>query len=279
MPFAALQAGAGASLISGSRHTQQRSRQQSRRCHTGAAASRRSPSQLARTRQRPAASAAGMEAGAGAGAEDSSAAFGSVDLVEPAEAGPAGSPSAAGPAAPAAAAGPSAAAPSSISGAAAAAAAGTLPASPAAPLRPPSMRSEDIALGISVSSEEEEEAAEEAQSEVDTLKQEVSELRQLLIAQVGGRAALALWTGVQCAACLVPQVCLLCAHDGCLCWLLGAPSQLPPRSCSVAACLHGCYVACGCITTEPWKPCVRRCPAPPCHNASTCLPIPPSLPS
>lgn len=63
------------------------------------------------------------------------------------------------------------------------------------------MRSEDIALGISVSSEEEEEeAAEEAQSEVDTLKQEVSELRQLLIAQVGGRAALALWTGV-------PAVC------------------------------------------------------------------------
>ena len=55
----------------------------------------------------------------------------------------------------------------------------------AAPPRPPSLRSEDAALGISSSEEEEEEAL----GEVDALKQEVSELRQLLIAQVMGAGA------------------------------------------------------------------------------------------
>ena len=232
MPFAAPQAGAVASAGGPcSRRTQQSGLQQPYRCPTVAAASRRRPSQLVRMmRQQPAARAASGASGPGADAE----AFGSVDYVEAGETVPA-----AAPAVPAAAA---AASPSGIDGPAAAA----LQPTGAAPRPPPSMRSEDVALGILIGSEEEEEEEEAEgaeQNEVDSLKQEVSELRQLLIAQVGAGRVLLGWLARFGLGAAMPRAHSVFACRHCR---FQATAPLPPVSppflvsrCGSTACRHG----------------------------------------
>lgn len=187
MPLAALQAGAPAAASIWTRRTQLGSGQQLHRRPTVAATSRRSPWQQARMRHQPAAAATGR---ADAEPDGSPAAFGSVDYVEPAEAAAAVGAASADALAAVGRLNPAAAAAPSGGGSRAAAA------SQPAPQPPSFLRSEDVALGIGiVSSEEEEEAAEEeGESEVDSLKQEVSELRQLLIAQVGCKGLNAGWS-------------------------------------------------------------------------------------